>query len=233
MKAFHIVVFFNLTIVMDLYANPALNVQTLEYRGEARSLEGDLVYHENHRVEFVGKQIKNTETLYFNKDRKKIASLVSDYNFNQKMPTYEFTDYINPRKEGLRRQGQDYEIYFSLGTKEEQTSRIKAAENVFASQGWHYYLVNNLSRINEKGMQLQLVLPSELDAFEFRLKKTAEVLDRVNFSLTINSWFLRLFAPELKLSYDKKQKRLLEYEGVSNVLDRDGKRQKVKITYFY
>ncbi|MBP9706641.1 MAG: hypothetical protein KBD78_03295 [Oligoflexales bacterium] len=233
MKAFHVIVFLSLTNAAISSANPVLNVQILEYRGEARSLEGDLVYHENHRVEFVGEQIKNTETFYFDKDRKKIASLVSDYSYSQKMPTYEFTDYINPRKEGLRRQGQDYEIYFSLGSQPEQTNRIKAAENVFASQGWHYYLVNNLSRINETGMQLQLVLPSELDAFEFKLKKTAEEKNIINFSLTVSSWFLRLFAPELKLSYDKKQKRLLEYEGVSNVLDRDGKRQKVKITYFY
>jgi len=48
-----------------------------------------------------------------------------------------------------------------------------------------------------------------------------------------HNWILRIFAPHIDVAYDRKAALLLRYEGVSNVSDASGQRQKVEIRYTY
>ena len=52
-------------------------------------------------------------------------------------------------------------------------------------------------------------------------------------NLKLANWFLGVFAPELQLTYDKKNKKLLQYQGVSNIKDDSGSNQDVTIRYQY
>ena len=51
--------------------------------------------------------------------------------------------------------------------------------------------------------------------------------------LELDNWLLAVFAPSLKLVYDKSNRRLIEYEGLSNIPDSGGDRQDVRIIYEY
>jgi hypothetical protein len=42
-----------------------------------------------------------------------------------------------------------------------------------------------------------------------------------------------MFAPHVDAEYDLKTRRLLRYEGISNLEDNSGKHKKVTITYSY
>ena len=71
--------------------------------------------------------------------------------------------------------------------------------------------------------------------FLFRIRRLKEPGESatVAFNIEADSWFLRLFAPNLEVRYDRQTGRLLSYQGASNLLDADRSVQKVTITYRY
>jgi hypothetical protein len=57
--------------------------------------------------------------------------------------------------------------------------------------------------------------------------------DTLSIRLEVDNWFLRLFAPHIDVEYGFRQRRLLRYEGISNLEDASGEHDKVVITYTY
>ncbi|UCF02793.1 MAG: hypothetical protein JSV14_03835, partial [Deltaproteobacteria bacterium] len=101
-------------------------------------------------------------------------------------------------------------------------------------QGFHQFIVHNLERIAQgEVFHIRLILPSRLDQYEFRIRKRKVKGDTLYIRLEIDNWLLRLFAPHVDAEYDQKNRRLLRYEGISNLEDTSGKHKKVTITYSY
>ncbi|MBN1425720.1 hypothetical protein JXA88_14290, partial [Candidatus Fermentibacteria bacterium] len=90
-----------------------------------------------------------------------------------------------------------------------------------------------LDLLAQSNLKLDLILPSELKAYTFQVEQVGASGDLVRAVLKIDNRILRLFAPKLRLVYDAKTKKLLEYQGISNIPDAKGKRQDVSITYAY
>ena len=204
-----------------------------DYRGEAQDKKGALVYTEQHLVSSSAGRTTGSVTEYRAPDGALIATMRSDYSRSVAMPTYVFEDLQRNYREGLRWQGGEYVIFSQDGSAPEKTSRLGSDRQVFSCQGWHYYLVNNLDLLETDNITLNLVLPSELRPFPFVVKKLASDESRVSAELRLKHWLFRHFAPNLRLTYDKKNRRLLEFHGVSNILNESGERQEVTIRYHY
>jgi hypothetical protein len=96
------------------------------------------------------------------------------------------------------------------------------------------FIVHNLEQIAQgEVFHIQLVLPSRLDQYEFRIRKRKINGDTLYIRLEIDNWLLRMFAPHVDAEYDLRTRHLLRYEGVSNLEDTSGKHKKVTITYSY
>lgn len=203
------------------------------YWGEARGKDGRLAYRERHTVTFMGERVMHSLTEYLSPDGTFIAAMESDYSRNDRMPTYVFEDSIRGLREGLRLEGDEYVIFRQRPGKDEETRALRETDNVFSCQGWHYFLVENLSLLDQGNLALDLILPSELKAYTFRVEKTGQKDGFVSAVIKINNRLLRLFAPKLHLVYDTQHRKLVEYRGVSNIAGADGKRQDVTITYIY
>lgn len=203
------------------------------YVGEARDKTGALVYTEEHVVRSEAGITKESVTEYRAPEGELIATLRSDYSRSLAMPTYVFEDLRRNYREGLRWQDGDYVIFHQERSAPEKTSRLGSDRRVFSCQGWHYYLVNNLDLMEKDEIVLNLVLPSELRPFPFVVKKLVSDESRVSAELSLKHWLFRYFAPKLRLEYDKKNRRLIEFQGVSNILSKTGDRQEVTIRYQY
>jgi hypothetical protein len=201
--------------------------------GEARNEQGELVYREKHSVTLEGEQVITSLTEYFSPAGQLLATMESDYSRNLSMPTYAFDDLRRGYREGLREEEGEYIIFKKTRDGEEETEAVTNTEGVFSCQGWHYYLVNNLSVLERENVELNLILPSQLKAFPFEIQQVRSEGDRVEAVLELNHWLFRYFAPTLQLVYDSKSRKLVEYRGISNILDSDGKRQDVRIVYEY
>ena len=82
-------------------------------------------------------------------------------------------------------------------------------------------------------MPLRFLIPGDLDYYDFTLRQKGVSGRIVNFEITVNNWLLGLFAPTLHLKYDQRARRLVWYQGLSNISDEKGRIQTVTITYKY
>jgi hypothetical protein len=201
--------------------------------GEARNENGELVYREKHSVTREGGRVLTSLTEYSSPDGQLIATMESDYSRNLSMPTYVFEDLRRGYREGLRDEDGEYIIFNKTKDGEEKTEAVTNTKDVFSCQGWHYYLVNNLAVLERDNVELNLILPSQLKAFPFEIQRVRSEGDRVEAVLKLNHWLFRYFAPTLQLVYDGKSRKLVEYRGISNILDSEGNRQDVRIVYEY
>ncbi len=211
----------------------ASGAEEISYIGEARDDKGMLVYTEKHRVHSAGGTTTGSMTEYAAPDGSLIATLRSDYARSVALPTYVFEDLRRNYREGLRWQEGGYVIFHQHGSAPEKTAPLRRESGVFSCQGWHYYLIHNLDLLEKDNITLNLVLPSELRPYAFVVKRRASDEARVSAELTIKNWLLRSFAPKLRLEYDRANRRLVEFRGVSNILTKTGDRQEVIIRYKY
>jgi hypothetical protein len=221
------------TSLLVVSSSASLATEREVHWGEARNEQGELVYREKHSVAYEGGQVTTSLTEYLSPAGQLIATMESDYSRNLSMPTYVFEDLRRGYREGLRGEDGEYVIFKKSGDGEEETAAITNTEDVFSCQGWHYYLVNNLAALERENVELNLILPSELRAIPFEVQRTRSEGDRVEAVLELNHWLFRYFAPTLQLVYDSGSRKLVEYRGISNILDNEGNRQDVRIVYEY
>jgi hypothetical protein len=221
------------TFLLMVSSSASLGAEREVHWGEARNENGELVYREKHSVTREGGRVITSLTEYFSPDGQLIATMESDYSRNLSMPTYVFEDLRRGYREGLRDEDGEYIIFNETKDGEEETAAITNTKDVFSCQGWHYYLVNNLAALERDDVELNLILPSQLKAFPFEIQRARSEGDRVEAVLKLNHWLFRYFAPTLQLVYDSKSRKLVEYRGISNILDSEGNRQDVRIVYEY
>ena len=221
-----------LSVLLAAFAGAAVAAEDV-YLGEARDKSGALFYTEKHVVSSSNGKTTGSLTEYKGPDGAVIATMRSDYSRSVAMPTYVFEDLRRDYREGLRWQDGEYVIFRQDGSAPEKTGRLENQNRVFSCQGWHYYLVNNLDLLEKDNIILNLILPSELRPFPFVVARLGSDDSRVSAELRLKHWLFRYFAPKLRLVYDKKNRRLLEYQGVSNILNKNGDSQEVTIHYTY
>jgi hypothetical protein len=150
------------------------------------------------------------------------------------MPTYVFRDHRRNYEEGLRFTDGKYYVFINDPEQGETKEVLKDPRNVFSCQGWHYYVVDNLDKL-ERGdvFELKLVFPNKLRAYPFKIEKVDSAGDTIRVKVRLANWLLSWFVPHLDLVYSKKDRRLIEYRGVSNIFDGNGELQEVVIRYAY
>ena len=214
---------------------PAIaQAESTEHWGVAKNTNGKIIYTENHLITKKDGKLFASNTDYFDQTRKnKFATLKSDYSRSLSLPTYEFVDMRTGYLEGVRYVDGKYLVYFKKPDETEIARPLKEGDSIFSGQGWHYYLIENLDILENQNIKLNLVLPSELDFYSFEIKHSKATKDKIVANLELSNWFLSFFAPKLQLVYDKKFNQLIEFKGISNILDKDGERQEVTIHYEY
>ncbi len=221
-----------LSLLLAAFAGAAVAAEDV-YLGEARDKSGALCYTEKHTISSSDGKTIGSLTEYKGPDGAVIATMRSDYSRSVAMPTYIFEDLRRNYREGLRLQGGEYVIFHQGGNAPEKTGRLENQSGVFSCQGWHYFLVNNLDLLEKDEIVLNLILPSELRPFPFIVTRLGSDDSRVSAELRLRHWLFRYFAPKLSLIYDKKNRRLMEFQGVSNILNTNGDTQEVRILYTY
>lgn len=208
-----------------------------KYQGIAK-IESKIIYTENHTLTYDDKNLlKQTKTEYYSVGNKLLATLISDFTKSLSSPDYEMTYITNGNKEGLRRMGDQIILFDHVAGKNERVKTIeekKTQEKILmAGQGFNYYLIDNLQEVKEKKiLPIRLLIPGKLDYYDFRVKFLDEdKAGNMNFELSVDSWVLRMIAPTLYVKYNKNEKRIVWYKGLSNIPDEKGKTQTVEINY--
>jgi hypothetical protein len=203
--------------------------------GKALNSKGTVEYVERHTVTYKDGRPSESETIYFDDNNRIIGDLISEYSFGPQFGSYHFRDVRANYEDGAEVSAEKIRIFRKKSAEEDIEERfLNQEQDQIVGQGFHQFISYNTDQIAEgEVFHVRLVLPSRLDQFKFRIRKRDIKGDTIYIRLEIDNWFLRLFAPHIDVEYDLRTRRLLRYEGVSNLEDDSGKHRKVTITYTY
>ena len=204
-----------------------------EYWGVATDADGKVVYREKHTTLYVDGRIRRSITNYLDPQGKEIAMMDSNYERSVALPTYVFRDYRRGYEEGVRYRDGKYYIFNKDSKRGEKEKALGDTKDVYSCQGWHYYVVENLEDLEKnQSFTLKLIFPNKLKAYPFKIEKVGssdKTMDvNVRFANRVISWLV----PQLDLVYNKEDRKLLEFQGVSNIFDNNDDLQDVRITYY-
>lgn len=226
-------------IIFILPFGSVSHARTEEVTGTATSND-KIVYIEKHKVEYSddGKLLK-AETRYESSEGKLLALLKSDFTSSLTVPDHIVEDFRSGDIEGLRRENGKLVLFDKEKDKPERTRVLDEKEEdkriLVGCQGLNYYLLGKLDSSEPiKELPLRFLIPGKLDFYDFDMREIPQSDKGIaEFEISIKNWFLRIFAPKLLAKYDRSTKRLVWYQGLSNIKNDKGENQSVTIEYKY
>jgi len=203
--------------------------------GKAVNGNGALEYIEHHYLEYENGKISESRTIYYDPHNRKIGYLISEYSQGPQFGSYDFKDFRAEYQDGAKVTPRGIQLFKKNGSEDDaEEIYLPRDTGQIVGQGIHHFIVHNLDAISRgETIEVKMVLPSRLDQYDLRIRKLNLEGDTLYVRVEIDNWFLRLFAPHMDCEYDMKTRRLLRYEGISNLTDGSGKHAEVVITYAY
>ena len=198
--------------------------------------EGRVVYLERHTVVYDDQTLIKSLTEYQDAKGKPIGSLRSDFTHSLAAPEYIFRDGRQQSLQGQRWSEKKLEVF----SQERQRAKVikkdltPSSEVMIGGEGLIYYIGAHLQElIGSDGMDFKFVIPGRLSAYDFLIRPLEHNTTEAAFEVKMKSWLLSLFGPRLKLIYDLQKKRLISFEGLSNLRNADGSMMSVDVQYVY
>lgn len=214
----------------------AADAVTARFYGYAYDLEsGKYLYTEVHQQQLTGQRWIGGTIHYFSPDGRELGSKTLDFAANPYVPVYDYQLPALGYREGITAVGDEIAMLKSRGGKS-RTASVPNDPPIAADSGFHTFLRAHFQELLDgETVAFTFVAAGNLDSFKFKAKRIEDTVfegrKAVRFKVEANS-LLRLVAPELVLTYDPEQQRLLEYRGPSNVIDpRTDELYKARIVY--
>lgn len=206
-----------------------------ELRGSASDAKsGKPVYTEIHRLDRDERGFdRKIETDYVTPAGETIARIRSDFAKDPHAPDTEFEDLRFGIKQKAVLDPATRKLQITR-TQKDSTKEVtlEAKGDFIVGQGFNNYVKTRFAELEAgRKMLLRFAVLEELDDFAFQALKQSASGERATFALSLDSWLLRQFVNSIQVSYDRKDKNLLRYEGLSNLLDEKQKGWAVVIDY--
>lgn len=219
---------FCMAMPLFLHAEPLVR----EASGSAYSVDdGSLLYTEQHFISVAG---DHRRVEYRNPDGALIAEKQVDYSRSTESPDFSQSSYGGDILASVSSSESGVEIhYFRDGESERKQVPIRTPLVVDA--GFDHFVRANWDELAD-GRRIEFYFPfaSRQSLIEMRLQTTeCEAEEGSCFLLTPANWLFRALSPAIYLAYEKDQRRLLRYRGLSNVETPQGKGLIVDIQFRY
>lgn len=214
-------------------------IQVVHFYGYAYDLaSGKYLYTEVHNQQIDGDRWIGGEIRYFWPDGQPMGKKTLSFADDHYIPTYLLTLPAADYSEGITAVSKDSIAMFKVSSeKGRQTTTVRKVAAMAADSGFHNYLCDHMDElVAGKTIRFRFAAAGQMDAYNFRARKTGDgQLDGrsvIKVTAEPNS-MIRFLADPLLLTYDPQTKHLLEYRGMSNVIDpKTGKAFVVRIDYY-
>lgn len=203
-----------------------LSLQLAEARAPG---SGALLYREQHLLRSAQGRPRERLVLYRCPGGAAFARKHLDYVASAQAPAFALEDRRAGYAEGLRRQGERVELYSRARGEGAERRATLARPPAVADAGFDEFVRAHWPRLLAgDAVPLQFALPSRLRALSFQVQRLRA--DRVAgedaevFRLRLGG-LLGLVAPHIDVAYAARSRRLLRFEGLSNLRDAGGRRQ--------
>ena len=212
-------------------AGPVRAQDTLELQwAEARAPGGGgLLYREQHLLRSAGGRPRERLVLYRCAEGGAFARKQLDYSASAQAPAFALEDRRARYREGMRRLGAGVELYAQArADAAERVARLPRAPAV-VDAGFDEFVRAHWPQLAAgQVLPLQFALPARGRALSFQVQKLRQARiageEAEVFRLRLGG-LLGLVAPHIDVAYAARSRRLLRFEGLTNLRDAGGKRQ--------
>ena len=216
------------------------NARVVTFSARAYDIStGRWIYTEYHRQYFRNGRHVYSTVHYRRPDGSLLVYKILFYRNEPPAPDFRSVDKRNGYRQSVVRRGGRRLLSVQRGAKgavERRLVRIPAP--VVVDAGFDYFIKLNWDRLmTGRTVIANFAVPGKLDFFRFEIKKTRESVRRgravAHFRIRTASVFLRLFAENIDLVYDRHTRRLLVYTGISNITAPGGEEYRARIVFRY
>jgi len=213
---------------------------TFHYLGKAYDLNtGKYLYSDNHLEFFTNGKHLYSEITYKDSNGNPFAKKHIEYDKNPLVPTFNTEDFRDGYLEGADVKGKQVRLFYKR--KKEDAIEEKTYTPLYPAVmdgGFDHFVRVYWDRLVQgERMSFRFLAPVQLDDYSFAVEKIKDEdwkgRKAVYVKLEIDNFILKRLIRPILLVYDYKTKRILQYEGISNINDENGKSLKVKIVYDY
>lgn len=222
-----------LVAALALAALPAHAALTFE-EGVARDPGSRaLMYREHHLVRRAGGQPTERLVIYRCADGTPFARKRVDYRRSMLAPEFSFEDVRMGYREGLRRRGGTHTVWVSdaRGEGERSATLDEPAARLVADAGFDEFIRSQWQPLLAgQSVPLRFAVPSRLQTLGFKVGRQGSTTlgqePAETFRLKLGG-VLGWIAPHIDVAYGRESRRLLRFEGLSNLRSDDGSEQLV------
>ncbi len=204
------------------------------YAGDAYDLDsGTLLYRESHYL-FDGDGAHQRVVLYRCADGRAFARKQIRDDGNAQAPDFDLVDARLGYREGVRNTGHERVVYVQRSPDlAEKTEPLKLPTDGVIDAGFNEYVRRHWDALARgDALSLPFLVPSKRTFYTFKLAEVENAASTATLSLrlSLGAWYAFL-APHIDVVYDRGTRRLLRFEGVSNVRDESLKNYRVRIEF--
>ena len=201
------------------------------------SNKGEMVYLERHTLTLEEGTLIQSSTEYLDLEGKSIGRMKSNYTQSLSVPEYTLLDERQQSIQGIRWLENKVDIFTQSARDAKvihQRIGLDPLEVYIAGPGLIYYVGAHLDQLVAGHIfKFKYVIPGKFQTYDFYIEMIQHNQQLAEFDVKLQSWSMRLFGANLKIIFSVPKKRILIYEGPSNLRDEDGKMMRVKIEYKY
>jgi hypothetical protein len=207
----------------------AASASDYSFTGYARDpASGELLYVESHAVRAGGTAGEERVVLYRPSERAQpFARKTLAYGSDRVRPSFEFVDQRSGFAESVAREARDIVISARPGAQAAtRTARLAEASVAVIDAGFDEFVRAHWTRLQRgESLTTPFLVPSQLGAVSFRLRKTGEARigdDEASVIRLSLAGPLGWFLSDIDISYRNRDARLLRYRGLTNIRDARG-----------
>lgn len=187
---------------------------------------GPTLYREQHWIRSGGGQPIERLVLYRCADGTAFARKRVDYRGSALAPAFVLDDRRSGYREGLRRAAGGASVFVREAQGEAESTRALDAAALVADAGFDEFVRAHWAQlVAGQRLPLDFAVPARLRSLPFALQKVGNSTVAGEaawvFRLRLEGW-LGLVAPAIEVSYGQSSRRLLRFEGLSNLRDDAG-----------
>ncbi len=201
--------------------------------GIAKNQKGEIVYLEKHTIKLDAAGLNRLiEVIYTTPNGRSFATMTSDFSNSKTVPDTIFEDSRFKTKISMRLINKSVTFEETKNGKRVSKKEFPLNEQMVASQGFDNFIKINSSKLEAGPVDFKFGVLDSKDFYSLTgYKKNAATSDEIEYGIKASTWFVRLFAGELRVSYDVKDKKIRSFSGRSNIKDNSGNSQDVFISY--
>lgn len=207
---------------------------TDSYVGYAYNEDTDnLLYTEEFTDRFVDGKHLETLTDYFDPQHKKIAQRLLDFRKSKFAPDFTTEDLRTGYLEGAEMAGDKLKLFNRKNKNSKLNEKIiSIPQPVVVDGGFNQFIKANWSSLeNGETITFHFAVPARLDYFTLRAVKLSSTDTQMKVKVEPDKTLLRWVAAPIVVQYSKDTRRIMSYEGQSNISDEHGNNFVMRLVY--